>query len=99
MNGVTNHLGGTTTAIAAQVNGAVNIVTQTAGATGAGTEATAQAMDTSQNMITTLHTGIKGTTRAATATAKLISQVENPMEQLTPVLTLEVVTTLQQSKL
>ena len=83
--------------MAAQSSGAVNTATQAAGAIGAGTEATAQATDMNRSMTTTTSTPIKGTTRAATAAATLISRAANPMEPSTPILTLEVVTTPQPS--
>ena len=97
MNGQANQPGDTTTAIAAQINGAENTTTQAAGATEAGTGAIAQAMDTVQNMITTLSTQIKGRTRGVTTAAALTSQAANPMEPSIPVLTLGVATTPQPS--
>ena len=87
MNGIANQLGDTSTATAAQISGVASTATQAAGAIEAGMEASARATDTNRNMITTMNMPTKGTTRAAIATATLISQGEFRMDQLIPILT------------
>ena len=99
MNGIANHLGDTTTAIADQIRGVANTATQAAGATQAGMEVIAQTTGTSQSLITTMNMPTKDTTTAAIAAATLISQMEIHMDQSIPILTLAVVTTQQPSML
>ena len=97
MNGITNHHGDTTTATPVRARGVEATTTQTAGDTAAGTEATTQAMATSQNIILTMSMPIKGTTKASTIVSAQTSQVAKAMEHLTQALILEVATTLQPS--
>ena len=94
MNGITNHHGDTTTATPVRARGVEATTTQTAGDTAAGTEATTQAMATSQNIILTMSMPIKGTTKAPTIVSAQTSQVAKAMEHLTQALILEVATTM-----
>ena len=94
MNGITNHHGDTTTATPVRARGVEATTTQTAGDTAAGTEATTQAMATSQNIILTMSMPIKGTTKASTIVSAQTSQVAKAMEHLTQALILEVATTM-----
>ena len=95
MNGTTNHLGDITTAIAVRARGVVNTATRIAGDIEAGMGATAQAMATSLNIISTMNMPTKGTTKAPTTASVQISQAAKDMEHLTQALTLEVaITTL-----
>ena len=94
MNGITNHHGDTTTATPVRTRGVEATTTQTAGDTAAGTEATTQAMATSQNIILTMSMPIKGTTKASTIVSAQTSQVAKAMEHLTQALILEVATTM-----
>ena len=94
MNGITNHRGDTTTATPVRARGVGATTTQTAGDTAAGTEATTQAMATSQNIILTMSMPIKGTTKASTIVSAQTSQVAKAMEHLTQALILEVATTM-----
>ena len=99
MNGITNHHGDTTTATPVRARGVEATTTQTAGDTAAGTEATTQAMATSQNIILTMSMPIKGTTKASTIVSAQTSQVAKAMERLTQALILELATTMTPSML
>ena len=94
LNGITNHHGYTTTATPVRARGVEATTTQTAGDTAAGTEATTQAMATSQNIILTMSMPIMGTTKASTIVSAQTSQVAKAMEHLTQALILEVATTM-----
>ena len=75
MNGIAVHHGVIATIMKALARGIGNTAIRAIGATKTGMEVIAQAMDTNQTMNMNTNIPIKGTTRAATATAQQIFQV------------------------